>query len=171
MTEENESEKINKYQYNSLYDSHLKGLSGWLIIAGIGIFYTLFSNLYYILANVINNGGWSILMQPFNDLKFDEVDWIPVIEVLLYFLTTILLIQLLILFFFQKKSFPKWYIGLKLAAMIIVFLEVYLVYYVLPYSKELREQVLFSTCTYVVGALIWIPYMLLSRRVRFTFVN
>jgi hypothetical protein len=171
MTEENESEKINKYQYNSLYDSHLKGLGGLLIIVGIGVFYTLFSNLHYILTNVINNGGWLILMQPFNDLKFDEVDWVPVIEVLLYFLTTILLIQLLILFFFQKKGFSKWYIGLKLIAMIIVFLEFYLVYYELPYSKELREQVIYSTATNVLGTMIWVPYMLVSRRVRFTFVN
>jgi len=171
MTEDDKSKESDKYDYNPLYDEHLVGLNGWLIIIGIGIFYTFFSNLYYIQTNVISNGGWSILMQPFNELKTDEIDWVPVIEVLLYFLTTILLVQLLLLFFFKKKNFPKWYIALKLLAMIIVFLELYLVYYELPYSKELRERVIYGTVTYFVGAFIWIPYMLVSRRVRFTFVN
>jgi len=171
MTEDAESKESDKYEYNPLYDEHLKGLSGWLVIVAIGIFYTLFTNLYYIQTNVITNGGWSILMQPFNDLKIDEVDWLPVIEVFLYFVTTLLLVQLLLLYFMKKKFFPKLYIGLKLAAMVIVFLEIYLVYDVLPYSKELREQVISNTIIYFVGALIWIPYMLVSRRVRFTFVN
>ena len=171
MNEETKSQEPNKYEYNPIYDEHLKGLNGWLILVGIGMYYTLFYNLYYILTNVINNGGWSILMQPFNNLNHQEVDWLPVVEILLYFFTTILMVQLLLLYFFQKKNFPKWYIGLKLLAMVIVFLELYLVYYELPYNKELREQVIYSSVTYFVGAFVWIPYMLVSRRVRFTFVN
>jgi len=171
MSEHKPTENPAKYQYDPLYDEHLKGLNGWLVIVGIGIFYALFNNLHYILKHVINNGGWSILMQSFNNLKLNEVDWVSVIEVLLYFVTTILLVQLLILYFFKKKNFPNWYIGLKLAAMIIVFLEIYLVYFEYPYNKELREEVVFNTVIYFIGALIWIPYMLVSRRVRFTFTH
>jgi hypothetical protein len=172
MNDTPKSQNINKKEeYNPRFDEHLKGLSGWLVIVGIGMGYSLFTNSYFILTNVIDNGGWSILMQPSPDLNLVELNLVPIIVVLLYFLMTILLVHLVILFLFQKRNFPKWYIGLKLFSLIIAALDTYFVLNLLPDNDPLRDQAMLSIILTLVSTLVWIPYMLVSKRVRFTFIN
>lgn len=75
------------------------------------------------------------------------------------------------LFFSKKKQFPKWFIGITLGTLGFIAIDTLsapLLTDALSYSEPAHFKDLVQTA---IGAAIWIPYMLKSRRVKNTFVN
>ncbi len=156
--------------------SEYKGLGGWLILVCLGL---IVSALYtvFILATtywpIFTDGSWELLTTPNSEyyipglgaaMKFDIVGGLVIAATAVY---------LLVLFFRKDKRFPRLY---------IIFLIVSLLYVLISYAwvtsipelnqsftEEERSESLGDIGRSVLAALIWIPYMLKSKRVRATF--
>lgn len=78
-------------------------------------------------------------------------------------------IYIIYLFFNKKSTFPKVFIGLIIFQLVFVVTDAYAVGAMLPYqdiqfmSGDITRRAL--------APLIWIPYMMLSERVKTTFVK
>jgi hypothetical protein len=151
-------------------DAGPAGIGGWLILPIIGLVVTLFRGLLTLL-DVAGLGGMSD--------RLTQAQMIFVIgEIIGNFLVQFLLpLVLLVLVAQKKRSFPRLYIIWAVLAAVflvgdlllanILFREVFA-----SGAAELLDRdtlrALFSTGILVV---VWVPYMLNSRRVKNTFVN
>lgn len=140
----------------------LRGIEGWLILVAIGLGLEP-------LGLLLSVGGTLLaLMSP---MSRDLISAHPGVARLLMLSAAIdaifivALIVLNMLFYGKKKSFPRWAIGF-LAANLILNLAVrqMLLQYMPAFPSTDAFLSLFS-------AAVWIPYFLLSQRVKQTFVN
>jgi hypothetical protein len=141
------------------------GLGGWLALLGIGLFFGPFK-LFLSLVK-----GWA-------SVDANAVQQFPVamrgalaveIAFLLYYLCTTTL------FFLYSRRFPRFFIWLLIAAIfeplvIIVWLKLNL-----PSNFDITSvfgsEEFAQLVVGVIGALLWIPYILKSKRVANTFVD
>jgi membrane-bound metal-dependent hydrolase YbcI (DUF457 family) len=78
---------------------------------------------------------------------------------------------LILLFFKKKVEFAKWYIGIAVSSLLFIIVDAFAIRLVIPdapiFDKETNMEVIRGVITVV----IWVPYMLISERVKATFVN
>ena len=75
------------------------------------------------------------------------------------------------LFFSKKKLFPKVYIGMILFTLVFIILDAFAVKMIIVDEPVFDPETLKELLQTVITALIWIPYMLISKRVKATFIN
>ena len=75
------------------------------------------------------------------------------------------------LFFSKKKLFPKLYIGMLLFSLVFIVLDALAIKMVMPSEPVFDPDTLKELLRTVVASAIWIPYMLVSKRVKATFIN
>jgi Protein of unknown function (DUF2569) len=75
------------------------------------------------------------------------------------------------LFFQKRRIFPRWFIVLIAFNALFVVGDIIGVQFVRTSSPNASVRHLQSLMSVLVGCGIWIPYMLLSRRVKATFVR
>ena len=154
--------------------AHLKGLDGWLILVGIGL---LLAPVMMMITAVpaygpyIQEGVWAGLTNPESEFYIRFFGPMLIGEVVLNFLLLTAFIYLIILFFSKHYQFPKVYIFLLILQLILLPLNAWVAW------LFLRIEPIFDTVTIrdlvisLVHCCIWIPYMLVSKRVRVTFVE
>lgn len=145
----------------------IKGLEGWLYFVALGLLLTPF----LVLSDLLST-DWQEISE-----------YIESIKNLIYFeqFFTILLgvfaIYLIYLFAKMKKIFPKLYIIfllLNLAYVFIDFIAIETVFGGFKNTPEISEVFYESGKSLgrgLLSCLIWIPYMIVSKRVKNTFVN
>jgi hypothetical protein len=151
--------------------SEYKGLGGWLILVCLGL---IVSALYtvFILATtywpIFTDGSWELLTTPNSEfyipgigsaMKFDIVGGLVIAATAVY---------LLVLFFRKDKRFPTFYIIFLIASLLYVLIS-YAWATSIPELNQERSESLGDIGRSILAALIWIPYMLKSKRVRATF--
>jgi len=122
-----------------------KGLGGWLILVGIGLVVNL---LQYFAAFVVIGKEPASSISPF--------------FVILLILATVLSLCAVLLFFYKSRHFPQAFIGLIVVGFFVT-AATKAQFPGLEIARDLIVQVL--------AALIWIPYILKSRRVKNTFIT
>ena len=155
-------------------DQVRSGLGGWLILVGIGIVLSplrLLSELGQIYGPMFNDGTYEYVTTPGTDAYHSF--WTPYIWGGLIGNCVVLLVSIYAIFlFFNKKSlFPKLYIWVVCGSLVFVLIEASLVRVVMPDEPIFDPETLQSILQQVVGIVIWVPYMLLSKRVKVTFVH
>jgi hypothetical protein len=148
-------------------DRHLEGLFGWLILVGIGVVISPF----VILSTTVSTNlplFTSTANQAFLSTH-PAVEGLIVFEIATNLIFVALLAFLNFLFFKKKRSFPTYMILYLILHTLIVVGDTAAAHALLPavdisgsFTGVLRS---------LVGATIWIPYLLVSRRVKVTFVN
>jgi hypothetical protein len=152
----------------------LEGLSGWLVLVGLGLFLTPIRALAYFVQtySVYATAQWNALTVPGTDAY--HAFWAPyLIFALVVNLTSLVLAVLLLVLFFRKRhSFPRVYIGFLIFNVVALAIDHL---GARQLSAVLEESDLAESSTElarsVVACAIWIPYMVVSRRVRATFVR
>lgn len=153
-----------------------RGLGGWLVLVGLGVVFAPFR----ILLTVYQDYYVPIASGTFRDFldPSSEVYRAGVLEFLIFegaANAAMLLLTLLLVFgFFRTKTwFPRIYIFVILASVVVLFADSLGAMWLFP---EVDSSEVFDKVTVreigrsVVSACIWIPYMLVSKRVKNTFV-
>jgi hypothetical protein len=145
----------------------LEGLSGWLILVGLGLVISPFA----ILATTL-----STHLPFFSDSRYQAflashlglaalIDF----EVITNIVFVIGLVALNYLFFTKRRSFPTYMILYLASHFAVILMDAFAAHALLPNASLAGSYK--SIAQSFFGALIWIPYMLVSRRVKATFVH
>ena len=148
-------------------DRHLEGLSGWLILIGIGLVVSPFILLTTVIAINI-----PLLTTPKYRPYLEShpaVGALILSEIGVTLCVVALLGALNYLFFKKKRSFPTYMILYLLLNVAIVASDVAATHIIMPTATS--PQTAGAIARTVLSAAIWIPYFVVSRRVKVTFVN
>ncbi len=158
------------------------GLGGWLVLPIIGLFGAILWNAAYLFGTIAPSlDTWSVLTTPGNE--FYHSLWAPTL-VFETFVTVVLMaapIGLLVLLFQKRRILPAlmvaFYGFLSLTSVIDAIL---MISFVAPWSTSIGDPEYAAAATSDAGQLIfraivlaavWIPYFLVSKRVKNTFVG
>lgn len=155
-------------------EKKLEGLGGWLALVGLGIIISplrIIGVLFPTYLEMFSNGSWTELTtlgtENYNPL------WAPILygEMAINVGLVLSWIFIASLFFCRKRAFPKWYIGILLFTLVFILVDALAIKTVLPTEPVLDAETLKELGRSLVASLIWIPYMLVSKRVKATFVK
>ena len=148
-------------------DRDLQGIGGWLILVAIGL---VISPLRVMRA--IFDSNLPFLMNPKHQLFLAKH---PAYHVLLLFevatnICYLVIAAGLVFLFFKKKRGFSTYMILSMTFHFVVYIAVFFTSHILlhaKYTEQSKANILGAT----LGLIIWIPYLLVSRRVKVTFVH
>lgn len=162
-----------------MFDTELEkgqpsGVGGWLVLVGIGLVLTPIRLSAFILQTfppIFCDGAWEILTTPGSDAYHSL--WAPVLifEILANVGFVGAYLHLLVFFFLGSRLFPKAFITVTLINLGFVLFDAWFG------SIPLAEAAVFDADTIrefsrsLVAAAIWVPYMMVSKRVKNTFVE
>ena len=177
LFEENSQEEI-KIPVSKKNEEHnneqLNGISGWLIIVAIGIILSpiyIVQSLFPLYSEIFNNGSWEILTTP-GTAEYSPL-WAPILitEIAVNIGLVLLWIYIAIIFFLKKSTFPNIYIGALLFSIVFIVIDAYAVKLVIPNEPVFDADTTNALINSFIHAAIWIPYILMSKRVKATFKN
>lgn len=152
----------------------LNGLRGWLILVGIGLVLAPINGLIItgeMLVQLMEGGVWGAMTSI--DSKTYTPFWGELVVGEFIFNTLMLLVSIYLayLFFTKHFFFPKIFIIFSITSLVAIPLDAWLITKVFPHISLLREEVIFEIIRTTIVCAIWIPYMLVSKRVNATFVK
>lgn len=155
-------------------ESNLQGLGGWLVLVGLGIVIaplTIIGSILPDYSEMFSNGSWEVLTTPGTE-AYDSL-WAPLLygEIAINGAFVLAWVFIGFLFFSKNRAFPKWYIGILLFTLAFVVLEPLAIKAVLPNDSLIDAAATKEIGRALITSLIWIPYMLVSKRVKATFVK
>lgn len=155
-------------------NENLKGISGWLILVGIGVVISpirLLITTVPVFHPIFTNGTWEAVTTIGSEAYHPL--WGPLlIGEVLYNLCMVLASTYLIYLFFSKHHrFPSFYITIVAVSLIFIPLDAWLISFVMPVEPMFDPDTAKELGRVLVGGLIWVPYMLKSKRVKVTFVE
>lgn len=154
-------------------DRELVGLGGWLWLVGFGLVVTPLRTIGLLLSvhlPIFRDGTWGVLTNV--DSSQYQAAWalLLISEIAIDVLLVLADLYLLYLFFSKHRWFPRLYIGLSLFSLVFVAADAWgaqLLFAEEALDPETRRDIIQST----VQCAIWVPYMLVSKRVKLTFVE
>jgi len=159
---------------NSFENKEYEGLAGWLILVAIGVVLSpvrLFKEIVLIYKPMFEDGTWELLTT--EDSEFYNSMWAPLLtgEIIFNSLMLLASLYLVYLFFSKHYLFPKFYIGIVVVSLIFVPLYAWLITIIMPDEPMFDSATSAEMIKSIISAVIWIPYMLVSKRVKATFVR
>ena len=152
----------------------LKGLGGWLILICFSILLTpprIIFDTVPVYLEIFSEGYWEDI------INVDSLDYSPlfatviIIEIIFNSMLVFGSVFLLYLFIAKNYLFPWVYIVWIGASVIFIPLDVWVISLIYPSEPMFDSDSLNEFIRSIVGAAIWIPYMLKSKRVKATFVE
>jgi hypothetical protein len=155
-------------------EKDLKGLGGWLIVVGIGVVLSPIRVLVVyvpIYHEILTDGTWELLTSA--ESAYYHPLWQPLLagEMVFNSLLVLAWTYLIYLFFSRHYLFPRVFIGVLVLSVVGIPLDAWLVSFVLPDEPMFDPETTREFTRVLIYSLIWIPYMLVSRRVKATFVE
>lgn len=152
----------------------LVGLRGWLILVGIGVVLTpirlAFTGIPTFLP-LFSDGTWEALTTPGSDYYHSGWFWLLSGEMLFNIVALLLSLLLAYWFFTRDHRFPKLYIALISLMLISILVDAWAVSLIVPDEPMFDDETGKDLYRTLLAAVIWIPYMLISKRVKATFVE
>jgi len=151
-----------------------EGLGGWLILIGFGVVITPFKiwfTLFPVYKEIFGTEAWEILTTPGTEIYHPFWSTLLIGEITVNLLVIIVSIYLIFLFFTKKRLFPKLFIGITVFSLFFILIDTALVKIVLPEEPMFDPDTVKEFAGSVIVCLIWVPYMLVSKRVKATFVR
>ena len=149
---------------------NLTGLGGVLILVGFMLLLSLASGVSVMIKGP--SGGLAPEVWQHTTEFFSGLAWMMRIEFLFNTLLIAACLYMLYLFFQKKRIFPKVFIIVTLVVSVYTLLDLAgASYFSGRYNLDMDLKVGATIVGLFVRALIWIPYMLKSWRVKLTFVN
>lgn len=155
-------------------EKSLEGLGGWLVLVGLGIIISplrIIGKIFPVYSEMFSNGSWAALTTPGTE-AYNPL-WTPILSGEMVINGGLVLAWIFIAFlFFSKKSvFPKWYIGILLFTLVFILIDALVIKTLLPNEPVFDPETIKEVGRSLVVTLIWVPYILVSKRVKATFVK
>jgi hypothetical protein len=155
-------------------DKELKGLGGWLTLVGLGVIISpirLLVTYIPIYKPIFEDGTWEVLTTPGTEVY--NSFWAPLLigEITYNLMLVGVSIYLIYLFFTKHYLFPRFYIAIIAVSLVFLLLDAWLITFVLPDEPMFDAETSQEIFRMLIGAVIWVPYLLLSKRVKATFVE
>ncbi|GIL04946.1 MAG: hypothetical protein BroJett031_14660 [Betaproteobacteria bacterium] len=155
-------------------ERNLEGLGGWLVLVGLGIIISplrVIGIVFPVYSEIFSNGSWEALTTPGTE-AYNPL-WAPILlgEMLINGGLVLAWIFVAFLFFSKKKAFPKWYIGMLLFTLAFILIDALAIKAVLQNGPVFDAETTEEFGRSLIVTLIWVPYMLVSKRVKATFVK
>lgn len=155
-------------------NSDLKGLGGWLILVGIGVIVSplrLALEIGPLFYSLFTNGSFEYLTTPGTE-AYHQLWWpLLMFELVFNVLMLIAAVGLIYLFFSKHYLFPKVYIAVALISLVFIPLDAWFGSFVITDEAMFDPETTKEFVRVLIGAAIWVPYMLVSERVKATFVE
>ncbi|OPA87378.1 hypothetical protein BFW88_18805 [Pseudomonas fluorescens] len=153
---------------------HPRGLRGWLILIGIGLVLTVARFSYSVIAvyyPIFTDGSFTALTTPGTHLY--NALWAPFLisEALYNSIMGSFSIYLTYLFFTKHYLFPRLYIAALVAWAVFVPLDAWVSSFVLVNEPIFDYDTTKEMIRVLIGVFVWVPYILVSKRVKATFVK
>ncbi len=155
-------------------EKNLEGLGGWLILVGLGIIISplrIIGMLFPAYSEMFSNGSWAALTTPGTETYNPLSATILYGEMAINGGLVLAWIFIASLFFLKKRVFPKWYIGILLFTLAFILVDALAIKTVLPNDPVFDAETSKEFVRSLFVTLIWIPYMMVSKRVKTTFVK
>ncbi|AJR06069.1 hypothetical protein H744_1c1044 [Photobacterium gaetbulicola Gung47] len=152
--------------------SEVKGLSGWLAVIALGVLVSpirLLGELFK-FSSLIKEGNVGYLAAEASPGYIEWYRELIYCEIFVNLFSLTVCIYMVYLFFSKSKHFPKIYIFMAFFTPIMQSVDAYAVKSIMSpiiLPDELTKGIFLSLITIV----IWVPYMLMSKRVKNTFVE
>ncbi|CAG69497.1 MULTISPECIES: DUF2569 domain-containing protein [Acinetobacter] len=152
----------------------LKGLGGWLTLVGFGLIVspirlivTGYQTYYPMFSEGIFNSLTSV------DSVYYHPLWIYYILGEITVNTIFVLTSFVLLYLFFKKHylFPKVFISVCIAMIIFILIDASLIKLILPNEEIFDSDTASELMRSIFYGMIWIPYMMFSKRVKVNFVE
>lgn len=152
----------------------IEGIGGWLILVAIGIVFApirIVAQVFPIYWRLFSNGSLDILTTPgtagYNPL------WMPylIFESTANVGLVIAWLYIAVQFFRKKRRFPALYVKIIVATFVFQLVDAFSIMTILPDGKALDSDTIKEIGRTVFSACIWIPYLLISKRAKVTFVH
>lgn len=154
-------------------DRQLVGIGGWLILVAIGIVLTPIGMIMELgtYPEIFSEGIWEVLTTPESNAYHPL--WAPLIigEILINAGLLIAWLNMGFKFFTGRRDFPKWFIGIAIFSLAFIIVDALGAKIVLPNEPVFDPEAVQQLIRALIAAAIWVPYMLVSKRVARTFVN
>lgn len=154
--------------------NYLKGLGGWLIVVAIGIVLNPIFISYQLsqgLFPMFFDGTLAIMSDPSSEYYIEGFAGLFYLELSLNIILLLAELTLLFLFFYKHKMFPTAFIAVVIATPIVMLIHAIAISQVIPGVDIFDAETTFYLVRSVFYAAIWIPYMLVSERVKKTFTR
>jgi len=150
------------------------GLGGWLTLVGLGVVLSplrLLAEVPSSFLPIFNDGTYAFLTTPGTEAYHPF--WSVFIWGEISFNTVIFVASLYLayLYFSKKTLFPKFYIWIAVGSLAFILLDAVLIKVVLPNEPIFAPDTIKEVARSGIVILVWVPYMLLSKRVKATFIN
>jgi len=155
-------------------NNNLEGINGWLILVAIGIIITPIRSAYVLIptyTEIFTTNVWAALTSPAYE-SYNAL-WAPILigELIINSLIICSWLYMGYLFFTKKASMPKWYIGIAFFSLLFIIADAYSISLVMPSEPVFNPDTIKELGRALIMVCIWVPYMLVSKRVKATFVN
>lgn len=152
---------------------HSPKIGGLLYLVGLGVLLRPFYLAYtiYTYLQIFNDISWRALMQPIAQSYLPWLKEITIIEFIVNTLMFFVSIYMIYLFFNKKRAFPMVFIGYMVFQLIFHITITYIVSEILSLKEIIDPQTIIDIKRIAILSMIWIPYMMLSERVKTTFVK
>ncbi|WP_181438646.1 DUF2569 domain-containing protein [Paenibacillus sambharensis] len=153
----------------------VSGFGGWLILPQIGFVITLITMVLFVLNDVpgvLDPELWELINTEGSSLDHPLIGPTLIIELVWNLGLLAAIIVTIILFYMRKKIVPKLMVALYIVSLAGLILD-YVLLLQIPVLKEMMidgSQVR-EIVREVIMCAIWIPYFLVSKRVKNTFVK
>ena len=159
---------------NEISQKELVGIKGWLILVGFGVLLSpvrLFFELSQVYLPLFQDGTFQQMILPSSEAYNFPFSMVLLGETIFNLFMIGASLYLIYLFFTKKASFPKLYILILAMTIIFIPLDALLVSWIFPEIEAFDSDTVREITRAVIGGAIWIPYMLVSERVKATFVE
>jgi hypothetical protein len=153
--------------FASISDADLEGLSGWLILVGISLVVSPLLTL---------NAALNLDLRFFLNPRFQAyrathhgVEALVMFELITNLVLTAAVFGLNYLFFTRRKTFPTYMIAYLVTGFAIGLADTVATHISIPNAPPGAGYVTLARA--LISAAIWVPYFLVSRRVKATFIH
>ena len=148
-----------------------EGLGGWLIVIGIKLVATILIGCRMLMSMVpvITGDTWDAITTPGTDAYHPLFGPLIIFELVGNLVLVGGSLALLVMFFRKAPGFPRWMIALMVFGPALTAVDLYWANQIPAADVSLDDGDVTGVARSIASACIWVPYLLVSKRVRNTF--